>query len=373
MNMELLKATQQDLSNIPSHKIYFTEITPKGQVFIEGVDDPEQVIDKAYAEVKKWLKEKMPLTLRYAEKPRSEPKRIYTLIDMILLAHQSLMSGEIEKARFNEVKEGWNRVVDAAFREQNAELDDKKFPHDRSLWRSYEKFGSFLLYSVHDAKNKYKLLSKYKDKRDKLTTYDKWQFDDRYALLSEFFILSEALDKLKEITVPTKRRVADPKADENKGEQKICGYCFRPIRLMPKNQEAIAYHGFVRDDGGYGMMISGSCDGAGMKPLELSHEATYKLLNDLSREYKLHKDSIPQLENRIAEIQAETDAENDRKKYEVKSKVENSLLYSKRVVDHYVPRGQRIAYEMLIKHQPYAVEGAKTIIRESGVEHDFLK
>lgn len=378
--MKILEATNQDFTDIPS-RLFFYSVNGKSDssaALKYYLENPEHPAYQARSDIKKWVAKNFPLTIEHLVSLEKMYNKDYqtSLIQKLMLAHQSFLKGEIEKARFTELKDSLNRVVDITTGHQ---ADNIRKDHFEMIQRSRDTYGFsdagldyVHLYSLNDVKSKIKVVRKAQSKPEKYNELENFYVKERLPMLEELIVLAEMVDELKDMVVATKRREADPKRTENQGEQQTCGYCFRHIRLMPKNQTVIAYHGFVRSE--YSTyMIGGSCSGAAMKPLEESHEATYRLLTNLTMAYKSSKAYIPELEKEIADTKAELEKEYVMDLKDKLIELERKLYSCKRECDMYIPDAQKQAYEMLKKFQPAALDGAKEIVRESGVEHDFLK
>jgi hypothetical protein len=85
---------------------------------------------------------------------------------------------------------------------------------------------------------------------------------------------------------------------KNSSDYHHCACCFRWVRLKPSNPDQIAYHGYTIDRGGYNEIASESCSGASYKPLEMSSEGTFvilernkKKLEKINEELSLWKDN----------------------------------------------------------------------------------
>lgn len=127
---------------------------------------------------------------------------------------------------------------------------------------------------------------------------------------------------------------------KNQSDYHLCACCFRWIRLKPSNRDEIAYHGYTIDREGYNNISSESCLGAKYKPLEISSEGTFYVLE--RNKHKLEK------------IEKELPLWKDNSS-EMGKKYFRSLNNKKSSIKHYA----ELAVKMFEKYQPDQVERAK--------------
>lgn len=350
----IYQATTLNLGQIDCKK-FFNQFLYRA---VELEQQPE-VIRLAIADIDTWMTQNMPMAFGFAKS--LTPFRVQQLRGVILAMVAYYQSKEIEKARYGELKDVGNHVVSNItdiFSKVMLQLHDDK---RQQLGPDYvqEKINTYSLGSMHEIKADLNKLNKYIDRPDDLTAFEAALIESRLALMNELNHLYLANEDLKTRTVATRRTTSTAKVLDQ-GEHMTCGYCLRSIRLQNKKSNVIAYHGFTRDDSGYGMISGNSCTGSNFKPLEKSPEASLMFIKHSNNSKKSALEDIQKLEKKIAELESKAGKNID--EYKELRKLQSALRSCQYFVETVIPRDQRMMIEKLKQYHPAVVVEAEGYI-----------
>lgn len=304
-----------DISDIDIRRVLYTITRDKhGSVDTVRMECP--IFAQAWDAVDKWLQNNAPTIIKFSQAKIQGTRRAYDKnrniveipveletfkIDHLILAIIMIVHGQqtkrIQKICFNSVKENVDYV---AYRANDYVEYQYRFLQLNGI-NQYDPKLSFISKSIDSSFavcNYTKRIAKIPDSLLNGNTYYLGYHNLRKEFIAELSPICEQIKPLKEIITETKSYKHTVPNDEN---FRICGYCFRNIRLAPKSTDTIAYHGFQRENNyGYGMMVHSSCSGAMLPPLESSPKATLLLIEYCSSYLNNH--SVATLDKQFEQL-----------------------------------------------------------------------
>lgn len=349
------QATKLNLTEINQKKFYDQFLFRT----VEDLSTQPELIRNAMADADCWIKANMPNCFEVMI--MQKPFRMQQFKSVVLAMVMAYQHQEIEKARYKELKDATNSVVTAItdmFSDMMRIMHQDKIPEFGSGYVA-PKINTYGISAVHEIKSNLAKLSTYIECREKLNAYEDAQIQSRLELVQELNHLYLANEDLKLNTVSTRRSTGNAKALEH-GESKTCGYCLRPIRLKNKESTVVAYHGFTRDDSGYGMILGNSCNGANMQPLEISPEASILFLKHLNNAKQNALNNLDGLEGRILTLEAKQGkaTEDFQQLNKWKALLRNSIY----LIEKAIPNDQQNMLNKLKQYHPTSVAVAEGII-----------
>lgn len=287
----LYTATTVDLSTLDMSVLLGWRYGKLKPMFLHLMDH-DKTLKTALAEINLWTATNMPILHDLVAESSKYKTGLPVLIAVLIKAQQE---GAIQNARYNEFKEEFASLIENAFDDAKAQLENL---HGRQEIDRRGDMSNAIVYdrptNLHEIGSAYKKFTKLTKSVDDNTDPAPILFG-LTNLLKEVYVFHVANKELKEIITATVRKKAEPRPDQ--GEQFTCSCCFRPIRLQNKKANTIAYHGFTRD--WYGI-TSSSCKGSWYPPFEQSCEGTLAYLKDLKQLLISRKEFLPKLEAEFA-------------------------------------------------------------------------
>ncbi len=361
---EIYTATLMDLREVDCR--VFTDYNAKD--IQAQINNPESqlssLLEKATKEINEWTARSLPNF--YKKLDEQEFLEVYPRYVMLIV--QSMQLGEIQRARYNDFKNFFDRVTsdltEAFFEDHSKFYDAEPKPAntfdaetERDLyWNSRWNKPSNLHELQFIVKKVSGLKAVYSNGRG-----DKW-FQPVIDFYQEWDVFAQVNKELKKIVVATKKVLKEKPVEE----LYTCAACFCKYRMKNKTSELIAYHGFYREEGD-GVILDQTCTGGNFVPFEVSCDGTIDRLNHLVHEAHFARKRLISTKETLEQRKVDKDC-----KPGVIDRIEGAIYILECELSTVFPRIQKKCYEEITKHYPNRADEAIKLIRESKLEASYL-
>lgn len=333
---DLIKACSVDLTEINMKVITYWQ--SKDSAYRNTQPD----ITTARQDILQWTEKNLPIT--YSKLDENHKKRYsFAVLGMV----KALQDGEIEKARYAELKDNFGGFIghvveDSEFRSQHG-IDEGMNQDDISLLVYDRPSG------LHEIASAFKKFTK------AAAASGNPRIIKMLATLDELMLFNLVNTELK-ANIVTTRRTPSEQTLLNQGDMKTCSYCFRKIRLQNSKTSTIAYHGFKR----YSWDIkSQSCSGSWHNSFEQDCSGSLQHLTEIKASIPNYQDKLKSVSRAISLCNRVNKIETDEYKQLVAQ--QSHLEY---VLKNYFPDAQQLTLRMIKKHYPDFVAQAEALIYE---------